>query len=285
MHRWNGGAPQAPEPPMEPANDACSDPFLLDFGTSVNVNEDLRRSIRAEIEELEDNVVALKGSTKSEERTQAQLKQDLTHAHTEMSNLSRGAADQLDNAGVHSSIVQRLDESLNVELVQSTGVRSSSSEGAVDRNGTAGLNAAGAPGKNSDIIKETADTMKKIGSSIREASESVDRAVAEKKVLEDATQSTYNAVAAEKLPTVLEKATCEMETRKKDTETEEQRQRAMKAAIQQTRARCGTHAQKVADNVRPFLCLYRNSFHRPILIILPSFSSYLADQRFELAQA
>jgi hypothetical protein len=253
MNRWNGGAPKAQEPPMEPDNDACSDPFLLDFGTSVNVNEDLRRSIRAEIHELEDNVVALKGSTKSEERTQAQRKQDLAHAHTEMSNLSRGAADQLDNAGVHSSIVQRLEESLNVELVKSTGLRSSSSEGAVDRNGSEGLNAAGAPCKNSDIVKETTDTMKKIGSSIREASESVDRAVAEKKVLEDATRSIYDAVAAEKLPTVLEKATCEMEIRKKDTETEEQRQRAMKAAIQQTRARCGTHAQKVADNVRPFL--------------------------------
>jgi hypothetical protein len=245
---------------MEPASSACSDPFLLDFGTSVNVNEDLRRSIRAEIQELEDNVVALKGSAKSEERTQAHLKQDLVHAHTEMSNLSRGAADQLDNAGVHSSIVQRLEESLNVELVQSTGVRSSSSEGVVDRNGTGASPAAGAPCKNSDIIKETTETMKTIGSSIREASESVDRAVANKKVLEDATQSIYNVVAAEKLPTVLETATGEMETRKKDTETKEQRQRAMKAAIQQTRTRCGTHAQKVADNVRTFLRLLLKCF-------------------------
>jgi hypothetical protein len=255
MHRWNGGAPTAPERPMEPANNACPDPFLLDFGTSVNVNEDLRRSICAEIQELEDNVAALKGSTKSEERTEAQLKQDLAHAHTEMSNLSRGAADQLDNAGVHSSIVQRLDESLNVELVQSTGVRSSSSEGVVDRNGTVASNSAGAPCKNSDIIKETTDAMKNIGASIRKASDSVDRAVAEKKVLEDAIQSVYKGVTAEKLPTVLEKAACEMEFRKKDTETEEQRQRAMKAAIQQTRTRCGTQAQKVADNVRPFLSL------------------------------
>jgi hypothetical protein len=63
-----------------------------------------------------------------------------------------------------------------------------------------------------------------IGSTIREAWESINRAVAEEEVLGDVIQSIYNELAAEQLPTP------EMEIREKDTEMEEQGQRAMKAA-------------------------------------------------------
>jgi hypothetical protein len=52
-----------------------------------------------------------------------------------------------------------------------------------------------------------------IGSSIREAWESINRAVAEEEVLGDIIQSIYNELAAEQLPTP------EMEIREKDTES------------------------------------------------------------------
>jgi hypothetical protein len=69
--------------------------------------------------------------------------------------------------------------------------------------------------------------------------------VAEEEVLGDVIQSIYNELAAEQLPTP------EMEIREKDTEMEEQRQRAMKAATNRLRpARCGAHAQKGTDNTK-----------------------------------
>jgi hypothetical protein len=111
-----------PSPPQKETPNASSsvlvDPFILDFGTSVNVNEDLRRTLRMEIQLLDNSIGQRKAILQEEASTEAQFQKDLRHAHSEMLNLSRGASDQLENARVHASFLMSLERQLNTEIVE-----------------------------------------------------------------------------------------------------------------------------------------------------------------------
>lgn len=96
---------------------AASDPFILDWGSSVNVNEDLRRSIRVEIEEIETDIKTLQSTVKAEEKISNHLTKDFAHARAELMNLSRGAVDDCDNSIMNEQIQMRLRDSLMMEVV------------------------------------------------------------------------------------------------------------------------------------------------------------------------
>jgi hypothetical protein len=95
-----------------------SDPFFLDWGSSVNVNEDLRRSIQSEINSLDQEIRHLDNSISKEEKISSQLRKDYSHAQAELINLRRGACDEKDNAAMNEQIQMRLAESLQKELVE-----------------------------------------------------------------------------------------------------------------------------------------------------------------------
>jgi peptidoglycan hydrolase CwlO-like protein len=96
---------------------AASDPFFLDWGSSVNVNEDLRRTIRNEIEGIESDINSLQSNVKVEEKMSSQLTKDFAHARAELMNLSRGATDDRDNSIMNEQIQMRLRDSLMMEVV------------------------------------------------------------------------------------------------------------------------------------------------------------------------
>jgi hypothetical protein len=95
-----------------------ADPFILDFGTSVNVNEDLRRTLRIEIQMLDDSIGQRKAILHEEASTEAQFQKDLGHTHSEMQSLSRGASDQLENARVHATLLMTLERQLHSEIIE-----------------------------------------------------------------------------------------------------------------------------------------------------------------------
>ncbi len=96
---------------------AASDPFFLDWGSSVNVNEDLRRTIRTEIEGIDSDIKTLQSNVRQEEKISAQLTKDFAHARAELVNLSRGATDDRDNSIMNEQIQLRLRDSLMTEVV------------------------------------------------------------------------------------------------------------------------------------------------------------------------
>jgi ElaB/YqjD/DUF883 family membrane-anchored ribosome-binding protein len=262
MQRWNGAGTSKPPAAAaaEPSTsirteDISSD--VLDFGTSVNVNEDLRHSIKNEIIELDTSVGTHKIAIKSEERVFGQVKLDLSHAFAEMGNLSRGAADQLDKAGVHESIATRLEETFKVELVQSTAGSGAgagaSSDGTVlveEKENAQEAAEKSLKNKNKEVIRIKTEFLKNIGVIYRQTIQFVDTAAVDLEALEDETIMIVDRIDSEKLEGIIDMGGKETEIRKKDVENELQRMRAMKAALQQTRTRCGTHAQHVADHVR-----------------------------------
>lgn len=96
---------------------AATDPFFLDWGSSVNVNEDLRRTIRAEIEGIDSDIQKLQSNVKAEEKICNQLTKDFCYARNELMNLGRGATDDRDNSTMNEQIQMRLHDSLMTEIV------------------------------------------------------------------------------------------------------------------------------------------------------------------------
>ena len=101
---------------MDPAT-AASDPFLLDWGSSLHVNEDLRRSIQSEISSIDKTNASLDKSIRTEQKIAAQSRRDFSYAQAELIQLNRSAGDEEDNAVVNEQIQHRLSDTLRKEIV------------------------------------------------------------------------------------------------------------------------------------------------------------------------
>jgi hypothetical protein len=94
-----------------------SDPFFLDWGSSVNVNEDLRRTIRTEINTLDQDLQKLDQSIRTEEKTSSLLHRDFSHAQAELISLKNEVSEEKENAAMNEQFQMKLGESLEKEVV------------------------------------------------------------------------------------------------------------------------------------------------------------------------
>ena len=260
MQKWNAGKASSSNKAPSDANggsgsgDATVDPFILDFGTSVNVNEDLRRAIRAEIQELDDAIVVTTKSNTHEETVKRQLKQDLSHSLAEMQNISRGASEQLESAAVHSNFLSGLEKTLHVNLVKTTGVKPPTNGGIesseIEKTSpNVGVGNSQKIRKNKDLFKEKAEKLKRITTSLKQTSEKVDSIFHLQKELVNKTHTIRKTIKSEGLEEIFERAKQGAIDRAAEAENESQRKLSMKSATQQIRDRTGSHAQGVADKV------------------------------------
>lgn len=93
------------------------DPFLLDFGTSINVTEEMHRELRASTQVINQKIHAEKQKVQVETRLSTQLNRDLTHAVVELSNLTRGASNRLEDATFHANILNDFETTLKADLI------------------------------------------------------------------------------------------------------------------------------------------------------------------------
>mmetsp|Transcript_19154 Transcript_19154/g.27262 ORF Transcript_19154/g.27262 Transcript_19154/m.27262 type:complete len:553 (-) Transcript_19154:172-1830(-) len=73
-----------------------SDPFLLEFGSSVSVNEDLSRELHKSCQGLDASMQNTNQEIQRASRTDCLLKKDLGHATAEMTKLARDCAEEVD---------------------------------------------------------------------------------------------------------------------------------------------------------------------------------------------
>jgi hypothetical protein len=257
MDRWNARRQVSDNVAEVSPNNVTEDPFILDFGTSVNVNEDLRRVIKTEVQEIDDSIVAARGAQKNEETVEAQLNNDLSHSHREMANLSRGASEQLETCGVHTSFLSSLNKTLHAELVVPTTPAavleddspSSSEEHPSVPAGASGNRGSGSQG-NREVLRIMSERLKKVTSSMKGAAQEIDALVARQKYATEKTTIIDKSMETDSLPSILEEKRKEVATMQAELDKENQRKKAIKAATQKSRANSGMHAQAVADKVR-----------------------------------
>jgi len=92
------------------------DPFVLDFGSSVNISEELNRTIRLEIKAIDDDITSLQNENKTEERVYLHHRKDFSHALNEMNRLSRDAHEDLEQARVREHLCVRLRDSIETDI-------------------------------------------------------------------------------------------------------------------------------------------------------------------------
>ena len=239
-------------PPAAPTEEtSVSDPFILSWGSSVNVCEDLRRSIRTEIENVIDtSIVSLQGSIKNEDRTATQLAKDLSHARAEMLELRRSANDELDGAVMKDQVRTRLRASLKAELLTPMlDTNNPASSPSTDPSKEGDTMDGRPPFTIASYIQQRASELKEHACSVAAEKASLVQWKATKNDLENETHSILERIESDRL--VDELAAKEKETafRTEEHENESRRKRATKVMVQQKRAQCGQYAQQIADYV------------------------------------
>ena len=247
-----------PGPSTSEAEASVSEP-LLSWGSSVNVNEDLRRSIRTEIEEIDASIDDLQGNIKNEDRASAQLAKDFSHARAEMAELRRSAADRLDGETMKDQVRTRLKASLRSELMSPTSVVSSGSATPLET-----TNDPSQEGNESDAsrkdkppsttggayLQQRATELKELACSIAAEKEALLQSKAEKNDHECQTNAVLGRIETGKLVDELTASQRESAVRVEEYGNEERHKRGTKEAVQKVRAQSGHYAQQIADQVR-----------------------------------
>lgn len=92
------------------------DPGILAFGTSVSINDDLRRSISNEIQEIDSNCTKIKDDINIESKIQDELSKGKVHANNEIAALCQGVIDANDALHMNTQILHGLANTLQTEI-------------------------------------------------------------------------------------------------------------------------------------------------------------------------
>ncbi len=277
LRSWNTSSSKTPgasqsTTSVAPEHNACNDdtpvdPFLLDFGTSVNVNEDLRHVIRGEIQEIDESINVVGSEMKKEETVEKQLRHDLAHSLSEMTNLSRCVNDQLENVHVHTTFLQGLQSTLQVDLVLSSGIKARnasvvSPQQDCDQNATSLKESAKQSNSYKDIIHCCGKKLKKMTSSMKEASRDLEELFAKHRTTIEMTQAIQQRIEVDALETVLKERTQEGNLVMQELEATKDNLQAIKLATHKKRTESGSNAQQLADLVSELKPSLHTIFHR-----------------------
>lgn len=94
-----------------------SDDFFLNFGSSTNVNDELRHSLRQEVSDIDVTISKIEEESGKETRASQELRKGLSHADKEMFNLSRGSRDLVDSSNMNDTLRRRMNDDLQADLV------------------------------------------------------------------------------------------------------------------------------------------------------------------------
>ncbi len=250
-------------------NDPMSDIFLS-WGSSVNLNEDLRRTIRVEIDEIESSISSLQTNVQGEEKIATQLIKDLSHAKTEISNLRRGAADDLDNAIINEQIRSRLGETLKNEVIAVVVSPSNSSiefdSDSADRSETPALQDNMNDNPNDQdhpyvhkigqrkeslatYLSQNNENVTKLSKIIKDEVQSIQEIQEKGRLVENEENMILRRIRDDDLINAAAVVEREVVAKKREKETEKIRVFNLKETIQRSRKRCGDFAREIAENV------------------------------------
>ena len=97
-----------------------SDPGILAFGTSVGINDDLRRSIGVEIQEIDSICSKMKDDMNRESNIRDELVKTMSHSINEVKSLDQVESDLFYTLNMNVKILVGLETTLGTALVAST---------------------------------------------------------------------------------------------------------------------------------------------------------------------
>ena len=263
--------------------------IFLSWGSSVNLNEDLRRTIRGEIDEIESSISSLQTNVQGEEKIATQLIKDLSHAKTEITNLRRGAADDLDNAIINEQIRSRLGETLKNEVIAVVVSPSNSSiefdGGSVEGSEILTLqddlndspNDQEHPfihkiGKKKEslntYLSQNNETVKKLSQIIKDEVQSIQEIQEKGRLVENEENMILRRIKDDDLTNAAAVVERDVVAKKREKEKEKIRVFNLKETIQRSRKRCGDFAREIAENVSwPDMYKFHENSHFLMILV------------------
>jgi chromosome segregation ATPase len=257
---------------------ASSDPFFLEFGSSVSVNEDLYREIHNEVRQLEASTQKTHQEIKTESRTQLHLAKDYAHATNEMKMLSRNTAEAVEEAVMNQETRVQLAEQFRTGLVdqirpenefddQNDNMNVDGLDGtkrkAKPQDGEGAQNHQSLLSLSEVVVKATKDLEEAMATS-HKLRDSVDAIAAEKREIEEETFVIQQRLGpTSELTNMLGEAKEELEARRLELEAEDQRVESLKEACHQSRTKCTEYATELVDQVRRLAVFKREAQHVP----------------------
>lgn len=230
---------------MSNNDDVPVDDFFLNFGSSSNVCDQLRHSIRQEVVDIEASISTMEDESRKEDRVSQEMVRSLAHARKEMYNLRRVALDVVDSTHMNEILRARVAADLQTELVRpylckETDQKDDAAGG--DRDSPSAPTAALFVEDRREEIKvllATADKCKVDTVAI------LDR----KRALHNSIILNQQRSVTENLDEKVMLAKGEAKKSAEDLEIEQRRLRITKEAIHDARTNSGTHAQDIANYV------------------------------------
>ena len=230
------------------SNADAPDDFFLNFGSSSNVCDQLRHSIRQEVTDIDASIIKIEEESRKEDRTSQEMSKSIAHAQREMYNLRRCAHDMVDSTNMNESLRVRIMQDLHTELVRPYLLKR---EG--DNCVEMAMNDGDGNGPSSPTcVAFLEDRQAEIQLSLATCSKSKADAIAildKKRELEDAKIAIERFVVTENLEEKVKLAQMEVKELSIVLENEQRRLRISKEAVHEARTKSGQHAQEIANYV------------------------------------
>eukprot|EP00957_Ditylum_brightwellii_P168095 12797141-Ditylum_brightwellii.AAC.1 len=196
---------------------------------------------------------------------------DISHSRSEMLNLRRGAADELDGAIMNEQVQSRRSEQLKSEMLvgivtppSSPEISSSSGsptlrdeeynrgESDDDQYEEQGSEKSGKAVTLATYIAQSNAELHKLSLIIRKGKDNIQNTDDQIHSTNEEAAFILKRIEDDNLVGSRAAAEKEAEVRRREAEAETQRKRSIIEAIQRARKRCGDYAQQIADNTKSF---------------------------------
>lgn len=107
--------PSTPAPPAV-GDEPSVDPGILAFGTSVSVNDDLRRSILTEIEEIDESISTTASQIKTEEKSQEELRKSRGNSIKESRSILETVTENFGTLDMQRQMLKNLEHTFQAEI-------------------------------------------------------------------------------------------------------------------------------------------------------------------------
>ncbi|KAI2494982.1 hypothetical protein MHU86_19542 [Fragilaria crotonensis] len=227
-------------------NDAPVDDFFLNFGSSSNVCDQLRHSIRQEVVEIDASIAVMEDESRKQDRVSQEMTRGLAHARKEMYNLGRVALDVVDSTHMNEILRGRVAEVLQKELVKPFFFKEmdKAAEDEADR-GDSTSSPTGVM-----LLEDCQEEIKALLVTTAKAKVDTLANFDQKRALQNSITSTQRLRDAENLQEKSEIAEQEVKELSLELENEQRRLRIAKEAVHDARTKSGMHAQDIANNTK-----------------------------------
>eukprot|EP00573_Skeletonema_grethae_P009081 CAMPEP_0201696758 /NCGR_PEP_ID=MMETSP0578-20130828/8314_1 /ASSEMBLY_ACC=CAM_ASM_000663 /TAXON_ID=267565 /ORGANISM="Skeletonema grethea, Strain CCMP 1804" /LENGTH=583 /DNA_ID=CAMNT_0048182787 /DNA_START=48 /DNA_END=1799 /DNA_ORIENTATION=+ len=257
---WNHPVtPSAASTAASTNNDISSSSFPneLDFGASVDIQDEMCRTIKSECDEIDRSASIAQTAVKNEERTLHQLSKDYSCAKNEMASLRRDGGDILDEETMTDDIRRGFKEQFESEIVphvtasntdgdEDDAALVSEDEGAnnEDHHGTKRVYAHGKflARKNSELKAKKA-SMVATAQEIKSGFKNI-------QAVDDEAANILQMIETRGLDAAKGQGERTIAQLQREVEVENQRNRGVKEAIQAARANSGVNAQTIAEKAK-----------------------------------